>query len=105
VVTYVPAWLLVGATTAAVLRAFGEPVGWQAPAAAVLAWVCGFLAVPVPAGAGVREAVFVATSGLDSGLALTVAVTTRLAFLLVDLLGAAVSAPVLSARGEAVSPR
>ena len=52
VLTYLPAWLFVAAT-AAVLRAFGETPGWQAPAAAVLAWVCGFLAVPVPAGAGV----------------------------------------------------
>lgn len=86
---YVPAWLLIAATTSVVVAAFGSDPGWRAPAVAVLAWVAGFAAVPVPAGAGVREAVFVAASGLPEGLALTVAVTARLAFITVDLLGAA----------------
>jgi uncharacterized membrane protein YbhN (UPF0104 family) len=90
-VSYLPAWLLIGAVTAAVTAGYGGSPGWQAPAATVLAWVCGFLAVPVPAGAGVREAVFVATSGLEPGLGLTVAVTCRLAFVVVDLGAAAVS--------------
>jgi glycosyltransferase 2 family protein len=89
--SYVPSWVLIGATTSVVVAAFGGPVGWRAPVVAVVAWVAGFAAVPVPAGAGVREAVFVAASGLPDGLALTVAVTARLAFIAVDLLGAAIS--------------
>jgi uncharacterized membrane protein YbhN (UPF0104 family) len=95
VASYLPTWLAIGAATAAVTHAYGAGPGWQAPLAAVLAWVVGFLAVPVPAGAGVREAVFVATSGLDHGLALTVAVTTRLAFIVVDLTGAALAAATM----------
>lgn len=91
VLGYLPSWLLVGATTAAVVTAYGGSVGWRAPVVAVVAWVCGFAAVPVPAGAGVREAVFVAASGLPDGLALTVAITARLAFIVVDLVGAAVA--------------
>jgi hypothetical protein len=65
----------------------------------VLAWFCGFVVIPAPAGAGVREAVFVATSGLDPGLAVTVAVTARLAFVTVDLIGAAVAASRLRPTG------
>jgi uncharacterized membrane protein YbhN (UPF0104 family) len=89
VVSYLPTWVLVAGATAASVAAYDGPSGWRAPAVAVGAWVLGFLAVPVPAGAGVREAVFVAASGLPAGLALTVAVTSRLAFVLVDLAGAA----------------
>lgn len=93
VLGYVPAWVLVAATTGAVVSAYGQEPGWQAPAAAIVAWVCGFLAVPVPAGAGVREAVFVAISGIEPGLALTVAVTARLLYLIADLGAAAIAAP------------
>jgi hypothetical protein len=89
--SYAPAWVLIAAVTAAVTTGYDAAGGWQAPAATVLAWACGFLAVPVPAGAGVREAVFVATSGLDPGVALTVAVTSRLAFVVVDLAAAGVA--------------
>lgn len=93
-VGYLPTWILIGATAAFVTAAYDHPVGLRAPAVAVLAWVAGFLAVPVPAGAGVREAVFVAASGLPDGLALVVAVTSRLAFVAVDLVGAAAAAAV-----------
>jgi uncharacterized membrane protein YbhN (UPF0104 family) len=96
-VWYVLAWLLIAAVTAAVTAGYGAEVGWRAPAATVLAWFCGFVVVLAPAGAGVREAVFVATSGLDPGLAVTVAVTSRLAFVTVDLVGAVVAASRLRA--------
>ena len=33
--------------------------------ATVLSWTAGFLAVPVPAGAGIREAVLTASSGAE----------------------------------------
>jgi hypothetical protein len=61
--------------------------------ATTLSWTAGFVAVPVPAGAGVREAVFVAASGLPAGLGATIAVGSRLAFLLVDVAGLALTAP------------
>jgi hypothetical protein len=97
--SYLPAWVLIAAVTAAVTVGYGAGVGWRASAATVLAWFCGFVVIPAPAGAGVREAVFVATSGLDPGLAVTVAVTARLAFVTVDLVGAAVAASRLRATG------
>jgi uncharacterized membrane protein YbhN (UPF0104 family) len=59
----------------------------------VLSWVVGFLAVPVPSGAGIRETVLYASSGLPRSVAITTAVGARIAFVLVDLLGAALCAP------------
>ena len=48
---------------------------------------------PRPTGAGVREAVFVASVGLPTGLGATIAVGSRLVFLLADVLGLALTAP------------
>ena len=61
--------------------------------AAMLSWVAGLAAVPVPAGAGVREATFVALAGLPVGVAATIAVASRLLFVTVDVLGALCAAP------------
>jgi uncharacterized membrane protein YbhN (UPF0104 family) len=110
IVRYVPAWLLVAGATWAV----SEAVGSDAPVAriafaAVLSWIAGFAAVPVPAGAGVREAVFIAASGMDHGLGATVAVATRVLFIIADGGGAGVAAPFLRRRGapepEVAAPR
>lgn len=92
VASYLPTWLLIGGSAMAVSAALGGGADGRVAAAATVAWVAGFLAVPVPAGAGVREAVFVATSGLAEGQALAVAVTGRLVFIAVDVVGAAGSA-------------
>ena len=94
VAAYVPAWLLVWGATWCTARALvPDPPLLRIGIAATLSWVAGFVAVPVPAGAGVREAVFVASSGLPAGIGATVAVGSRLAFLLVDVGGAALTAP------------
>ncbi len=99
VLRYVPAWLFVGGATWAVARAVSPdaPVA-RIAFAAVLSWIAGFAAVPVPAGAGVREAVFIAASGLPGGVAATVAVATRVLFILADGGGAALAGPVLRHR-------
>jgi glycosyltransferase 2 family protein len=89
-VSYLPAWAAVAGCTLAVAR--GLDVGgswWRLVLATLLAWVVGFAAVPVPAGAGVREAVFVATAGIPGGLAAAVAIATRICFVLVDGAGGA----------------
>jgi uncharacterized membrane protein YbhN (UPF0104 family) len=100
VARYVPAWVLVATSTWLVARSIDPdaPIA-RVAFAAVLSWIAGFAAVPVPAGAGVREAVFIAASGLDPGLGATVAVATRVLFILADAGGAAVSAPFLRRRG------
>ncbi|MEO7262468.1 MAG: lysylphosphatidylglycerol synthase domain-containing protein [Jatrophihabitantaceae bacterium] len=78
-------WMLVGAASVCVAEALGYS---QQPArvafAAVAAWIIGFLAIPVPAGAGLRELVFLAISGLDNGPAVAVAAIARLLFIAVD---------------------
>jgi uncharacterized membrane protein YbhN (UPF0104 family) len=85
IVWSVPTWLLVGATSAAVTEALGYH---QQPArvafAAIAAWILGFLAVPVPAGAGLRELVFLGLSGLPHAPAVAVAAIARLLFIIVD---------------------
>ncbi|MFO7281671.1 MAG: lysylphosphatidylglycerol synthase domain-containing protein [Thermoanaerobacterales bacterium] len=96
VVAYVPSWVLITAATWCTARALvPDPPLLRIGIATALSWTAGFVAVPVPAGTGVREAVFLAASGLPSGLGATVAVGSRLAFLVVDVLGAVVTAPAL----------
>jgi hypothetical protein len=85
IATAVPTWLLVGLSSVLIAQALGYD---QRPAqigfAAVAAWIIGFLAVPVPAGAGLRELVFVGLAGLSSGRAVAVAAGARLILLCVD---------------------
>jgi hypothetical protein len=89
IVGYVPAWLLIWAATWGIARAvLADPPVIRIGIATMLSWVAGLAAVPVPAGAGVREATFVALAGLSLGVAATVAVAGRLLFIAVDVLGA-----------------
>jgi glycosyltransferase 2 family protein len=93
VASYLPAWLGIWAATWCVARSLDPDAPLlRIGIATALSWTAGFVAVPVPAGAGVREAVFVAASGLPLGLGATVAVGSRLIFLLVDVAGAGVAA-------------
>lgn len=103
---YVPVWVLIAATTMAVARALhaGGSV-WRLAAATVLSWLVGFLAVPVPAGAGVREAAFVGLSGLPAGLGATVAITSRLCFIVVDGVGGALSLAAVARERRAIARR
>jgi uncharacterized membrane protein YbhN (UPF0104 family) len=81
----VPAWLLLGAASAAIAQGLGyhqHPA--QVAFAAIAAWIIGFLAVPVPAGAGLRELVFVAIGGLAGAPATAVAALARLLLIVVD---------------------
>ncbi|QYG92386.1 flippase-like domain-containing protein [Iamia sp. SCSIO 61187] len=111
VLRYVPTWLLNAGGTVAVAHAVAPDEGGLARIAfaATLSWIAGFLAVAVPAGAGVREAVFLAACGMPSGLGATVAVATRVLFIVVDLGGAAIAAPFVprstrTADAEPVEP-
>lgn len=94
VASYVPAWLAIWAATWCVARALQpDPPVLRIGVATTLSWTAGFVAVPVPAGAGVREAVFLASSGLPAGLGATVAVGSRLVFLLIDVAGLVATSP------------
>lgn len=103
VALYTPTWLLIGGSTWAVARAITPDA--SAPRvifAAVLSWVVGFLAVPVPAGAGVREAVLLAASGLDGGVAAATAIIARVIFVGVDALGGLLGLPAAGRRRAGV---
>lgn len=94
-VLLVPAWLAIAAATWLVAVALdpATPDIRNLIFATTLAWIAGFLVVPSPGGIGVREAVFIAaaTSLSSAGIAAAVAVVARVIFILVDLIGAAVS--------------
>jgi uncharacterized membrane protein YbhN (UPF0104 family) len=94
--SYVPAWVLIGAATTTVGRVFAPDASVpQLFAASVGSWIVGFLVVPAPGGAGVREVAFAAACGLPFGTGLAVAVTARLGFVAFDLVAFAVSTRAL----------
>ena len=99
---HAPAWLASGATTAALAAAIVRPEGGLPDyrilaAAAVLASVAGFLALPVPAGIGVREAVFVALAAgvLTGSQAVVLALAARLVSLAAQVILAGVALPLI----------
>jgi uncharacterized membrane protein YbhN (UPF0104 family) len=61
--------------------------------AGIVSWVAGFLVIFVPSGLGVREATFtaIAATSLSPEIAATVAIVSRLAFVVGDLIGAALA--------------
>lgn len=96
VLRYVPTWLLIGTATWAVARSVTTDLSYpRVMFATVLSWTVGFLAVPVPSGAGIREAVLYAASGLTHAQSVFTAVTARLMFVVVDVGGAAICAPIV----------
>ena len=86
-----PVWIFIGAQAVVVTAALGlDQQPSRVAFAAIVAWVVGLLAIPVPAGAGVREVLFVAVSGLANAPAAAVAILCRVFLILVDgLAGAA----------------
>lgn len=93
VLGYLPAWVAIGFAHWCAVRALGvsAPITHIAFASAV-SWCAGFLAIPAPGGIGVRESVFVLTSGVASHDAAAAALLARVAFVVADGAGAALSA-------------
>lgn len=89
-VSHAPAWILIGTGTWLVARAFDPSAHFaQVAFAGVLSWVVGFIIIPVPGGIGVREVAFAAAAvSLSSDVAATVAIVSRLCFVVSDLAGA-----------------
>lgn len=104
VLSYVPAWLFIGASTWLVARALLPDASLaRVMLATALSWTAGFM-TPTPSGAGVREGVFVALAGLPAGEGAAVAVASRLVFVIVDVVGAAAGAPVARGRSAGRGP-
>ncbi len=93
VVGYLPAWVAIGAAHWLCLRALGTSAPFTHVAfAAAISWCAGFLAIPAPGGIGVRESVFVLTSGVAHQDAAAAALLARVTFVVADGAGAAISA-------------
>jgi MprA protease rhombosortase-interaction domain-containing protein len=100
-------WLVMGLHLLAFVRAF-DVVGIGAAAAAVggmgLAWAAGLIFIPAPAGAGVRDAVLVATFAPHIGAApaLAVALASRVLLVVADVLLALAGAAGFQRRRRAL---
>lgn len=105
---YLPVWGLAGLTSVAavgLVDADASPV--RVVFAACLAWLVGFLVVPVPSGLGVREGVFAAamSAELTSSQALAAALLARFAFIAADSIGALLGMAALRSRRHEVVAR
>jgi uncharacterized membrane protein YbhN (UPF0104 family) len=100
VARYLPVWVLFSGMNIFSARALGASLDADLVITLIYAtcvsWIAGFVIIGLPGGLGVREAVFIAmtTEPLGAGLAVSVAVISRVVSVAVDLLGAAISVPV-----------
>jgi glycosyltransferase 2 family protein len=98
-------WLVMGLHVMTLVSALG-PSGVVVACAAVggmgLAWAAGLIFIPAPAGAGIRDAVLVATFAplVGSTSAFAVALASRLLLLLVDVVLALAGAVAFGHRGK-----
>lgn len=99
VVGYIPAWLLIGGAHYCAVRALGVAAPYpEVLFASAVSWSAGFLAIPAPGGIGVRESVFVLTSGIADADAAAAALLARVLFVVADGLGALVAAAWMTRR-------
>jgi uncharacterized membrane protein YbhN (UPF0104 family) len=100
VARYLPAWVLFAGMNVFTVQGLGGSLDAEFVVTLIYAtcvsWIAGFVIIGLPGGLGVREAVFISmmTGPLGAGLAVSVALVSRVVSVAVDLLGAAVSVPV-----------
>ena len=106
VARYLPVWVLFAGMNIFSVVALGGTVDAELAITLIYAtcvsWIAGFVIIGLPGGLGVREAVFISmmTAPLGAGIAVSVAVVSRIVSVAVDLLGAAISVPL----GRAAPP-
>jgi uncharacterized membrane protein YbhN (UPF0104 family) len=94
---HIPVWILFSAMNVFVLNALGGSVDGRLlidlTFVTCVSWMAGFVIVGLPGGLGVREAVFISmlAGPIGAGLALSVAVVSRIVSIAVDLIGAGLS--------------
>lgn len=87
-IVHVPAWILISLSTSVTASAFGADVGLaHMMCASSLSWLAGFVVVGVPGGIGVREAAFTAllSPSVPAGVAVSIALASRVVFIVVDV--------------------
>lgn len=102
-IAHLPAWLLMSLSTSVTAAAFGADIGITHMLFITSAsWLAGFVVVGVPGGIGVRESVFTALAGtaLTPGVAVSLALASRVVFIAVDLIGALVANIIAKTAGS-----
>ena len=102
-IAHLPAWLLMSLSTSVTASAFGADIGITHMLFITSAsWLAGFVVVGVPGGIGVRESVFTALAGtaLTPGVAVSLALASRVVFIAVDLIGALVANIIAKTAGS-----
>ena len=97
---HVPSWLLMSLSTSVTAHAFGATISpLRMLFITSLSWLAGFVVVGVPGGIGVRESIFTALAGSTVGtpVAVSLALVSRVVFIAVDIVGAALSSAVATA--------
>lgn len=100
VARHVPVWLSFSGMNIFAVAALGSDLDASFVVTLIfvtcVSWMAGFVVVGVPGGIGVREAIFISmtTATLGAGVAVSVAVLSRVVSIGVDLVGAAVSVAV-----------
>jgi len=105
---HVPSWILMSLSTSITAHAFGARIGvTHMLFITSLSWLAGFVVVGVPGGIGVRESIFTALAGgtIGTPVAVSLALVSRVVFISVDLIGAAVSSVVAGANRVASAER
>lgn len=103
-VLHIPAWVLMSLSTSVTASAFGANIGiLEMLFITSTSWFVGFVVIGVPGGIGVREAVFTSLASplVGAPVAVSLALMSRVVFIVVDLSGAAISAVVARASSSA----
>lgn len=91
---HIPSWVLMSLSTSITASAFGAKIGvLEMLFITSTSWFVGFVVIGVPGGIGVREAVFTSLASpiIGAPVAVSLALMSRVVFIVVDLTGAAIS--------------
>jgi uncharacterized membrane protein YbhN (UPF0104 family) len=100
VARYLPVWVLFSGMSIFAVVALGVDVDTRLIIELIfvtcVSWMAGFVIIGVPGGIGVRETIFISmtTASLGAGVAVSVAVLSRVVSIAVDLGGAALSVAI-----------
>lgn len=103
-IAHIPSWILMSLSTSVTASAFGAKVGLlEMLFITSTSWLVGFAVIGVPGGIGVREAVFTSLASpiIGTPVAVSLALMSRVVFIVVDLSGAAISTVVAKMSGSA----
>lgn len=96
-IAHIPSWIFMSLSTSVTASAFGAKISiMEMLFITSTSWFVGFVVIGVPGGIGVREAVFTSLAGpiIGTPVAVSLALMSRVVFIIVDLSGALLSTVV-----------